>query len=74
MLKPIKVLHTEWSDGWGGQEIRIIGEMIAIRDTGLEVFLACRSHSVIKQKAKENNIKVFIKLHTEIRDFFSLIL
>jgi hypothetical protein len=26
-MKKIKVLHTEWSDGWGGQEIRIINEM-----------------------------------------------
>ena len=55
----MKVLHTEWSDGWGGQEIRIINEMVAIREEGIEVFLACRENSVIKQKALENNIKVF---------------
>ena len=59
MSKTIKVLHTEWSDGWGGQEIRIINEMIAVREQGVEVFLACRDHAVIKQKALENNIKVF---------------
>lgn len=60
MKKEIKVLHTEWSDGWGGQEIRIINEMIAIREEGIEVFLACRDNSKIKNKAIENNIKVFL--------------
>ena len=55
----IRVLHTEWSDGWGGQEIRIINEMLAIRERGVEVYLACRKHAKIKQKAEENNIKVF---------------
>jgi len=59
MNKVIKVLHTEWSDGWGGQEIRIINEMIAVREQGIEVFLACTDHAQIKQKALDNNIKVF---------------
>jgi glycosyltransferase involved in cell wall biosynthesis len=57
--KIIRVLHTEWSDGWGGQEIRIINEMTAVREEGVEVFLACRDDSFIKRKAIENNIKVF---------------
>lgn len=60
MTKKIKVLHTEWSDGWGGQEIRIINEMLAIREKGIEVFLACREHSQINKKAQEYNIKTFI--------------
>ncbi len=59
MDNSIRVLHTEWSRGWGGQEIRIISEMIAIRDLGVDVFLACRNDSVIKKKALENNFKVF---------------
>ena len=59
MNKIIRVLHTEWSDGWGGQEIRIINEMTAVREEGVEVFLACRDDSFIKRKAIENNIKVF---------------
>ncbi len=56
----MSVLHTEWSDGWGGQEIRIINEMLAIREQGIEVYLACRKFSCIKKKAEEHNIKVFI--------------
>ena len=59
MSKIIRVLHTEWSSGWGGQEIRIINEMIAVREEGVDVFLACRDDAVIKKKALENNIKVF---------------
>jgi len=59
MKNKIKVLHTEWSDGWGGQEIRIINEMIAAREQGIGVYLACRDHSQIKQKAIQNNIEVF---------------
>ena len=59
MNKIIRVLHTEWSNGWGGQEIRIINEMIAVSEEGVDVFLACRDDSVIKGKALENNIKVF---------------
>ena len=75
MNKVIKVLHTEWSDGWGGQEIRIINEMIAVREQGIEVFLACRDHAIIKQKALENNIKVFIlpfRGNADFKTLFSL--
>ena len=60
MKKLIKVLHTEWSDGWGGQEIRIINEMLLMQELGFEVFLACREHSKIKKKAEENNLQVYI--------------
>ena len=58
-MNQIKVLHTEWSDGWGGQEIRIINEMLAVREQGINVSLACRKEAKIKQKALEQNIKVY---------------
>ena len=53
------MLHTEWSDGWGGQEIRIINEMKCLSKSGVKVYLACKNDSQIKVKAKENNIEVF---------------
>jgi len=56
----IKVLHTEWSDGWGGQEIRIISEMKAVRNLGIYVALACRDKSKIKEQALKNNFEVFV--------------
>lgn len=68
----IRVLHTEWSDGWGGQEIRIINEMKALRDLGIGVFLACRDHALIKQKAIDNNIKVFVLPFYGNADFMTL--
>jgi glycosyltransferase involved in cell wall biosynthesis len=59
MKKKIRVLHTEWSLGWGGQEIRIIQEMLAVRELGVEVFLACRADSIIRKRAEEEKIPVF---------------
>jgi len=75
MLKKIKVLHTEWSDGWGGQEIRTVNEMIAVREQGIEVYLACRDNATIKEKAIQNGIQVFIlpfKGNTDLNTLFSL--
>ena len=72
----IRVLHTEWSDGWGGQEIRIIDEMKALRNQGIKIYLACRQHALIKKKAEENNIKVFVlpfKGNSDIVTLFKLI-
>jgi glycosyltransferase involved in cell wall biosynthesis len=71
-MTKIRVLHTEWSDGWGGQEIRIIGEILAVRNKEVEVFLACKDNSQIKQKALENNIPIFILPFRGNADFKTL--
>ncbi len=36
-----KILHTESSLGWGGQERRILAEALALRERGHELLLAC---------------------------------
>ena len=75
MIKTIRVLHTEWSDGWGGQEIRIIHEMKMMRSEGAEVYLACRENSMIKDEAIANNIKVFslpFRGNTDLKTLFHL--
>ncbi|RMG49501.1 MAG: glycosyltransferase family 1 protein [Gammaproteobacteria bacterium] len=54
-----RVLHTEWSDGWGGQEIRIHGEMLALRERGVEVMLACRPHARLGERARAAGIPVY---------------
>ncbi len=59
MNDSIRVLHTEWSDGWGGQEIRILNEMLAVRERGVEIYLACRENARIQEKALEQGIPVF---------------
>ena len=72
----IRVLHTEWSDGWGGQEIRIIGEMEALREKGVELFLACKDNAKIKEKALEKGFKVFtldFRGNTDFKTLFALI-
>jgi len=76
MTNIIRILHTEWSDGWGGQEIRIINEMLAVREQGIEVYLACREHSQIGLKAQQNNITVFFlpfKSNFDLITIFKLI-
>ena len=75
MEKTIKVLHTEWSDGWGGQEIRILNEMLAVRERGVEVYLACRQNARILEKALEQGIPVFtlpFQGNTDLKTFFGL--
>jgi len=74
-MSNIRVLHTEWSDGWGGQEIRIINEMLAVREQGIEVFLACRENARIKEEAERHNIPVFVlpfRGNADLSTLFSL--
>lgn len=72
----IKVLHTEWSDGWGGQEIRILNEMLGVKEKGIEVMLVCKENAKIKEKALSEDIKVFtlpFKGNTDLKTLFNLI-
>jgi len=47
----LKVLHTEWSLGWGGQEIRIVAEMKAFHDRGVQMALAAPPEARIAAEA-----------------------
>lgn len=49
--RSLHVLHSEWSMGWGGQEIRILAEMQAFREQGVAMALACRRGSRIADEA-----------------------
>ena len=72
----IKVLHTEWSDGWGGQEIRIIEEMKAMREIyGIESILACRKGAKIAHRALAEDFEVYylpFKGNTDIKTLLGL--
>jgi len=46
------ILHTEWSGGWGGQEMRIVAESVAMQARGHKVVIACQPGSQILQEAK----------------------
>lgn len=55
---PLKILHTEWSKGWGGQEIRVLAECEAFREKGYQMHLAAPSSSKIYQIFKEKGFQV----------------
>jgi len=71
MNKKIKVLHTEWSDGWGGQEIRIINEMIALREQGWSDGWGGQEIRIINEMIalREQGIEVFLACtnHAQIK-------
>ena len=52
------ILHTEWSSGWGGQEMRIVAEAAAFRDRGYSMTMACQPDSQIFRRAQEAGIPV----------------
>lgn len=58
-MRPQTILHTEWSDGWGGQERRILAEMVGMRDRGHRPLLACRPTCRLGAEAAKNDIQVF---------------
>jgi glycosyltransferase involved in cell wall biosynthesis len=55
-----RILHTEWSMGWGGQEIRILAEMRAFRERGIPMEIACRTGSRIAQEAAKAGFTVHL--------------
>ncbi|MCB2191201.1 MAG: glycosyltransferase, partial [Deltaproteobacteria bacterium] len=38
-MKPLNIIHSEWSNGWGGQEIRILTECLGMAGRGHQVSL-----------------------------------
>ncbi|MEM9444322.1 MAG: glycosyltransferase family 4 protein [Verrucomicrobiota bacterium] len=49
----IRIVHTEASLGWGGQEIRIYTEMMAMRERGHELALVAQEKSQIIQRCRD---------------------
>jgi glycosyltransferase involved in cell wall biosynthesis len=56
----MRILHTEWSDGLGGQEKRVLAEAVGLTGRGHYVAIICREHARIKDEA----IKLGIDTHT----------
>ena len=52
------ILHTEWSDGWGGQERRILSEMTGMAERGHRLILATRAHAQLAGKSRAAGIEV----------------
>lgn len=54
----MKILHTEWSEGLGGQEKRVLAEASGLLGRGHYVAIACRSRARIKKEAEKLGIAV----------------
>ena len=54
----MRLLHTESSCGWGGQELRVISESRGMMDRGHEVLIAAPGEAPIIGEAKRLGIPV----------------
>ncbi|PTN31409.1 hypothetical protein C6366_18175 [Desulfonatronum sp. SC1] len=50
---PLTIIHTEASDAWGGQDIRVFTEALWLRDQGHHVHLFTPAHGELFQRASE---------------------
>ena len=53
-----RIVHSEASLGWGGQEHRILAEMTGLRRRGAEVWLVAPSNSQLYQRAEQAGVPV----------------
>lgn len=56
--RPLRILHTESSCGWGGQELRILGESTGLIARGHRVALACVPGAPIERAAAAGGLEV----------------
>ncbi len=54
----MRILHSEASCGWGGQEIRILSESAGMIERGHQVALACPAHAPIARQASAQGVEV----------------
>ncbi|HEV3271167.1 MAG TPA: glycosyltransferase family 4 protein [Candidatus Methylacidiphilales bacterium] len=62
-MRQWRILHTESSLGWGGQEVRVLAELEWMRARGHWVALAAHPASAVAKRAKEAGI-LFYALRT----------
>lgn len=55
----MKILHTEASPGWGGQELRILREAEGMRERGHEVILAVQQGGGLVEPARSSGFSVY---------------
>ncbi|MEI7729077.1 MAG: glycosyltransferase family 4 protein [Verrucomicrobiota bacterium] len=75
MAETLTIIHTEASDGWGGQEIRIFSEAGWFREQGHRVILITPAHAQLQQRAREAGFETFQLSFTKASqagDFFRL--
>lgn len=69
----MKILHTEWSDGMGGQERRVLAEAAGLSERGHALSILCRKHAKIKDEAVKFGIDVHTLPMRKPYDLFSIL-
>lgn len=60
MDRKLRILHTESSHGWGGQEIRILTEARGMRDRGHEVMIATTDNAELLPAAERLGLRTAV--------------
>jgi len=58
MRRHLKILHTESSCGWGGQELRILNEATGLAERGHRIALACPPQAPLHDAARALGLQV----------------
>ena len=54
----MNILYTESSSNIGGQEFQAVAQMVAMKQAGHQVMLACRENSCIAEEAEKHSLQV----------------
>lgn len=57
-MNTLRILHTESSKGWGGQENRILQESLGLGRLGAKVLVLCQPDSRLAARARESGLDV----------------
>jgi glycosyltransferase involved in cell wall biosynthesis len=68
----MRILHTESSRGWGGQEIRILHEALEMRERGHEIILAVNQGGKLIEKARKEGFTVYEITFSKFSAFISI--
>ncbi len=68
----LKILHTEWSDGWGGQEIRILSDALGLLERGYEVTVLCPPGSGLAIQGAKLGVPMYLMNMRHGFDVFAL--
>ena len=69
-MRQWRILHTESSRGWGGQEMRVFAELEWMRAQGHWVALAAHPESAIAERARAAGMTVIMDrcIYRDYRD------
>jgi len=70
ILRSLRILHTEASNGWGEQEIRILNEAEGMRSRGHRVFILTGQESGLFKRANKKDFYTKV-MHFQRRRFYS---